>query len=479
MIDPDAVLRALLRQDFRAFLYQSFQTLHAGTAYQQNWHLDHLAWRMMAVRQGRHRRLIVNLPPRSLKSMLISIAFPAWTLGHDPAARIIVASYSDDLARKLSRDFRTVMEADWYRRTFPATRVNPLKRGESEIETTARGFRLATSVGGTLTGRGADIIIVDDPAKPSEAMSAAERARINEWFDHTLLSRLDDKARGVLMVVMQRLHAGDLTGHLLDKGGYERIAIPAVAPEDAEYEVGRNRTHRVRAGELLHADREGPDIQDEIRRAIGTRNFAAQYLQEPLPDGGNVFRLDWFANRYERAPDAGQVVQSWDVGLETASSNDYSVCTTWRMVRNVYYLLDVRRERLAFPDLLRAVEEEASRHRAHRVVIEDVGPGKALIQSARPRLRNPVAAYLPKVDKETRATQQSAVVEAGRVCLPLDAPWLAVFLSEILAFPNGRFDDQVDSLVQFLAWAEHTPGVQLPAIDFGQFLVRSASRPSW
>jgi len=460
--NSDVAAEALLRLDFRAFLHRTFATLNPGTAYQQNWHLEYLSRLMMEVREGRHRRLLVNLPPRSLKSICMSVAFPAWVLGHDPSAKIIAVSYSDDLARKLSRDFRTVIESNWYRRTFPGTRVNPQKRGESEIETTAKGFRMATSVGGTLTGRGADIIIVDDPAKAEEAMSAADRGRVNHWFDHTLLSRLDDKALGILLVVMQRLHANDLTGHLLEKGGYEQIAIPAIAQDGVEYRVGKRLIHRSQAGEPLQPEREGLDVLDELRGSIGTRYFAAQYLQNPLPDGGNVFRSDWFVARFERPARFDQVVQSWDVGLETGIANDFSVCTTWGMVKNVYYLLDVRRERLAFPDLLRAVEDEARRHGARRVVIEDIGPGKALIQSVKPRLSIPVIAYQPKVDKETRATQQSAAAEAGRVRLPVDASWLPGFMAEILAFPNGRHDDQVDSMVQFLAWAEAHP--RFPAI---------------
>jgi hypothetical protein len=169
-------LEAVLRADFRAFAHKVFQTLAPGQTYIPNWHIEAIADRLEQVRRGKVRRQIINMPPRSLKSIMSSVAFPAFCLGHDPTRRIICVSYSGDLAKKHSNDFRAVIEAPWYQSAFPATRIGRFKDSEVEIEFTARGFRLATSVGGTLTGRGGDLIVIDDPLKPDDALSETKRS---------------------------------------------------------------------------------------------------------------------------------------------------------------------------------------------------------------------------------------------------------------------------------------------------------------
>jgi hypothetical protein len=169
-------LEALLRNDFRAFVHKVFTTLAPGQDYVRSWHLDALAWQLDRVRRGENRRLIINMPPRSLKSIATSVAFPAFVLGWDPSRRIICVSYSGDLAKKHSNDFRAILESRWYRSIFPTARIGPFKNSETEIELTKRGFRLATSVGGTLTGRGGDLIIIDDPLKPDDAYSDTKRS---------------------------------------------------------------------------------------------------------------------------------------------------------------------------------------------------------------------------------------------------------------------------------------------------------------
>src|SRR6516162_3666007 len=201
---------ALLHDDFTSFAAYCFRELNPRARLAMNWHVEVMAGKLMAVREGRIRRLIICVPPRHLKSLLASVAFPAWCLGHDPSAQIICTSYAQDLADKLSRDCRRIITADRYQKLFPATRLSPTRQAVPEFETTAQGFRIATSVGGVLTGRGADMIIIDDPLKPEEALSQAQRQAANEWYDHTLYSRLNDKLSGAIVVVMHRLHEDDL-----------------------------------------------------------------------------------------------------------------------------------------------------------------------------------------------------------------------------------------------------------------------------
>ncbi len=211
------------------------------------------------------------MPPRSLKSITASVAFPAYVLGHDPSRRFICVSYSGDLSRKHSNDFRAAIESPWYRRTFANVRIRPYKNSETEIELTARGFRLATSVGGTLTGRGGDIIVIDDPLKPDDAMSETKRSAANQWFANTLLSRLDDKRTGAIVVVMRRVHMDDLTGFLLSQSNeWELLSLPAIAEFEEIVPLGNGRTHHRRFGEALSPEREPLHVLEALKLQIGS-----------------------------------------------------------------------------------------------------------------------------------------------------------------------------------------------------------------
>src|SRR5689334_6947202 len=271
-----AQYETLLRQDFATFAARCFQDLNPQTELAMNWHLEVIAAKLTAVREGKIRRLIINLPPRHLKSLMASIAFPAWCLGHDPSAQILCVSYAQDLADKLSRDCRHIVASDWYRTLFP-TRLSPQRAAMPEFDTTAQGCRLATSVGGVLTGRGADLIVIDDPLKPEEALSQTQRQAANDWFDHTLYSRLNDKLAGAILLIMHRLHEDDLTGHVLAQEAWDVVRLPAIAEEDeallVDTALGPQHFAR-RRGAALHAEREPDAVLAHLRRTIGEYNFA-------------------------------------------------------------------------------------------------------------------------------------------------------------------------------------------------------------
>src|SRR6266481_6029452 len=247
----DRVLRAILRTELPFFIRKVFTTISPSDTYLHNWHVDAVTHQLMRVQAGEICRLLINQPPRSLKSICTSVAYVAWLLGHDPTRRVIVVSYSNEFAAELHRQFRMVIDAPWYRALFPAMR--PAKDSGTELVTTAGGSRYATSVGGTLTGRGADLIIVDDPLKAEEAMSEPARRRVIDWYGGTLVSRLNDKERGPIIVVMQRLHENDLAGYLLGQGGWEHLDLPAIAVEDSVIPIGPAKMITRRRGEILHA----------------------------------------------------------------------------------------------------------------------------------------------------------------------------------------------------------------------------------
>ncbi len=229
-LSPSAY-RAFCRHAFYTFMHRAFLELNPRTQFLHTWHNELIASKLEACRRGEITRLIINVPPRSLKSHSAAVAFPAFVLGHNPSAQIICASYGQDLANKHSLDCRTIMASEWYRSLF-RTRLSPQKQSIQEFLTTQNGFRMATSIGGVLTGRGADIIIIDDPLKPDEALSETQRTAVNNWFDHTLYSRLNDKRTGCIIIIMQRLHEDDLVGHVLEQGGWDLLKLPAIAEEE-------------------------------------------------------------------------------------------------------------------------------------------------------------------------------------------------------------------------------------------------------
>jgi predicted phage terminase large subunit-like protein len=450
-----AVVAALLRRDLSSFVRKSFQTILPGTPYLSNWNINAIVYQLMRVHAGDLRRLLINQPPRSLKSICVSVAFVAWLLGLNPTRRVVVVSYSNEFAAELHRQFRMVIDAPWYGALFPAMR--PARDTGTELVTTAGGSRYATSVGGTLTGRGADLIIIDDPLKAEEAMSEPARKRVIDWYAGTLVSRLNDKEKGPIVVVMQRLHENDLAGHLLGQGGWHHLDLPAIAVEDNVIPVGPDQQYNRRCGEVLHADRESKAVLDQIKAEIGSLMFSAQYQQRPVPLEGNLIRREWF-RVYDQLPQkepSGRIVQSWDVATMTGEANDFSVCTTWLINKADFYLIDVFRGRLQYPDLRRKVISLAATHGAQTILIENAGPGMQLLQdlqSARPPGMNRPIGLKPEGSKADRMAAQTAKIEAGHVHLPWDSEWLATFLNELLAFPHGKHDDQVDSVSQFLNW---------------------------
>ena len=468
MRDDPRLLRALLRERLGSFAQKTFATLEPGVEYRHSWHLDHLAWQLTRVARGEVRRLIINVPPRSMKSITVSIAFTAWLLGHDPRRRIICVSYAEELARKLSLDTRRVLETAWFRALFPACQLVPRRQRDGELTTTQQGGRLALGLGGALTGRGADVIVIDDPMKAQSAVSAAERQRVIDVYEGTLVSRLNDKQRGAIVLVMQRLHEDDLCGHLLERAGedWEVVSLPAIASEDSEYRLSDRpgHVHLRRCGEVLQPEREPLDVLEGLRRQLGSMTFNAQYQQAPVPAGGNVIRREWLRS-YDDVPERFDlVVAAWDTASTLSERSDWSVGLVWGAVGLDHYLLDVHRLRCELPELRRAIVGLSQRWSVDATLIEKTHLGHALLQDLRRTRELRAILVEPRYDKEARLLAQSARFEAGQVHLPVQAPWLGDYVSELLAFPNGRHDDQVDATSYALHYlTDRTSRLQPPA----------------
>ena len=338
-VPKSRIVEAACRTDFVSFFRKCFHTLMPHAVLLMNWHIYAMAFKFEQVRFGKIKRLIINVPPRSLKSTMM-VAFAAFLLGLDPTLRIIVVTYGSDLSIKFTNDLRAILNASWYRRLFPGTHISSIKNTEVEVQTTRSGFFLATSIDGALTGRGGDIVFVDDPVKPMDALSDVKREHVNIWFNNTLVSRLDNKQTGRIILLMQRLHKHDLAGTLQrSSSDWTTLALPAISEREERIQISDTEYYTRRVGEVLHEEREPPDVLDQIRRQIGTEMFAAQYQQSPMHPDSLVMNQGWI-QRYDRLPTPTynfKIIQSLDTASKDGELNDYSACVTLLYHAGRYY----------------------------------------------------------------------------------------------------------------------------------------------
>lgn len=446
------IMDAMLRTDFPTFVARAMAELEPGTTYTENWHVQLLCDRLERVRVGTERRLMINLPPRSLKSMIASIAYAAWVLGHDPSRRIMCVTYSRDVAKAQAQLFKKLVEAPWFRRVFPHCRAAQ-HTSLMDWQTRDGGGRLATSIQGSMLGRGADIIIIDDPNKGQEIHSQVARDKVKLAYDQTISTRLNHPKESAIICVMQRLHQDDLAGHMLEQETWHHIVLPAVSEATGTWDIGWGLTHRLRKGDLLQPDRMGlPELQLK-QRQMGMTMYQAQYQQQPIPPDGIVIRDAWL-RYYDSAPSDGFVARyaSWDTASSLSEDADYSVGTVWGVGSDGYiYLLDVVRGRWQAPDLTRKIVDTHNRHKAHQTIIEDSDIGRAILQTLRrtEAIGVPII-YKVRIDKLARMEARASMFETGKVLLRADAAWLPAYKQELLGFPNARHDDQVDSTSQAL-----------------------------
>jgi predicted phage terminase large subunit-like protein len=452
---PPALQEALLRTHLSAFTQAAFAELNPGVKLIWAQYLDLICAHLEAVAHGKIKRLIITEPPRYLKSICVSVALPAFVLGHYPHQEIMCVSYGQDLAKKFSEDTLKVLQSRFFTSIFG--QVLPRRRQSlNSLRTKEGGGRQATSIDGVATGRGTDLMIFDDPQKPGETLSEATRRSTNAALENTFLSRLNNPATARIVIVMQRLHEDDFVAHAQALGDdWVVLNLPAIAEQDEVIpftcSLGDGVFKR-REGEALHPERI-PLAQLEIqRKAMGEAVWATQYQQRPTPAGGGLVKVEWF-KRYAEAdlPSSfDRVVQSWDTANKIAEWNDYSVCTTWGVKGRNIYLLHVYRARLEFPDLKRAVVRQAQMHEATVVFVEDHASGTQVIQELRRENFGKIRGIKHTSDKEVRMVNQTALIENGFVFIPEAAPWLEAYLGELEVFPNGKFDDQVDSTSQAL-----------------------------
>ena len=410
---------------------------------------------MEDVARGRVKRLIINIPPRYLKSIICSVAFPAWMLGRIPDKRLIVASYSRQLAAKHSIDCRNIMQTQWYKKNFPYTKIPKGSNEKYKFCTTRNGFRFATSTGSTLTGEGGDILIADDPQNPVHIYKKSNRTKAIKWFDGVFSSRLNDKKTGTIIVIMQRLHVDDLSAHLLKTDMWSHVCLPAVNDCHQIFLLHGDIVYIRKSGTILHEKMENKATLDNVRKELGEHNYLAQYQQEPIDFSGNMIMNEWlkFFDINELNAKFTDFVYyiSIDCASGVGTENDFTAIAVFTVFEENFYLCEMLQLKLAYPELKKEVEHVIRKYSPLAVLIEDKSNGASMIQDLGTEHNN-IIAIKPTRSKEFRVNEILVSIEAGRLWIANNQKWTAALVDELLAFPGGKHDDQVDAISQFINW---------------------------
>jgi predicted phage terminase large subunit-like protein len=455
------------------FIQQAWPIIEPGRQYMHNWHIDAVAEHLEATLAGDIKRLIVNIPPRAMKSIACTVMFPAWCWTKNPALRFITASYSQSLSIKHSLDRRAIIESDWYQAAWKKVRMAADQNMKMEFQNTEKGVMFATSIGGTVTGKGGDFLILDDPLSPKEALSETERASTWSFISQTLLNRLDVPKEGRIICVMQRLHEEDPTGKFIEQGGWTHLKIPVEAPSRKKYVLPMTGRVIIRkAGELLWSERWGKPELVQSKRDLGSYGYAGQMMQEPAPAEGGMLQRAWFAKalyglmtkEWETAAraiasTADGVILSVDATFKDSDGTDFVSIQVWAYKRSHKYLLDMVTERMGFTATQAAIISMVAKWSIDGLkLIEDKANGPAVIETLRDIVPG-IKAIEPQGGKIARASAASPDIEAGNVHLPAHAPFTEDLIQQCALFPNGTHDDMVDGMTQAIIFLNKRPGL--------------------
>lgn len=466
MIDLQSISehkKRMAQEDYISFCHQVMHNYDAAPHI-----INHLVPVLMKAMLTPNYRGIITLPPRHSKSLNVSEKMPAFYLGLFPQNRVISASHTGNLANTFSRRVRNTIQSPRY--PFDHVRVADDKGAVQAWDVTYKGEQgggyYAVGVGGTPTGQGANLIIIDDPIRSAaDADSQLVRDNLWEWFTETMYTRLEPG--GSILITATRWHDDDLSGRLLKQsrdGGeqWEHTHLPAINDQN----------------EPLWPTRWSLPALQRIRAAVGSRAWAAQYQGTPTLESGSIVKKHWLLP-YEVRPHNLRVIQSWDTAYETAKHNDYSVCVTLGYNGYERFIIDVYREKLEYPDLKRMIRSMYLRYRPQAILMENASAGRSIVQDnndaremASDRLPIiPVTVPTIRNWKEVRIQELTPVFESGRVRVPTVATWLDEFTDELTRFPLGSHDDQVDAIGQALYYLENdvkmgiTEGTWLPDGD--------------
>ncbi|MEO0938802.1 MAG: phage terminase large subunit [Pseudomonadota bacterium] len=442
---------AIQRQNFYLFMKQGFASTHPGRTLSEDDYLEALGFALQNTVETPGGRLMVTMPPRYLKSFAASVALPAWLIGKNPTLKIVVATYADGLAQDHARQFRRLILSGHYQRVFPGLATQNLTGSLLNCVTRGGGGRRAVTVGGTVTGLGADILIVDDIMKASDATSDVRREEARRFFDETLYTRLNNKAEGQIIVVGQRLHQDDIIAHLAERQTFENLNLPAIAESETTHQLYNGYVWNRDRGEVLARNHEDANALERIKADMGESAFRTQYQQDPASAGSAMLNAEKLTLLSRKdLPDAWlHIVQTWDTAIKDGPNCDYSVGMAFGWDDTRWVLLDVVRRRMNFADLKVAARRFCTKWSAARVLVEDSANGSALVLDLR-KEKLPFKTLSVKGSKEERFAIAAEYLETGKIALLEDAPYFQDLRRELLSFPTGRHDVQVDALSLFV-----------------------------
>lgn len=441
----------LARQSLYEFMRQAWPIVEPGVPFVDGWHLQAIAQHLEAVSAGHIRNLIINIPPRHAKSLLVAVFWPCWEWTQYPARRWLFASYANSLSIRDSLKCRRIIESPWYQARYGHVfRLTDDQNAKIKFENDKTGYRLATSVGGAVTGEGGDRVVVDDPHNMLEVESDVEREKVLTWWDEAMSTRLNDPKTGARVIVMQRLHERDLTGHALEQGGYEHLCLPAEYEPTARVTSLGFSDPRTTDGALLWPERVGPDEIAAFKRMLGPYGYAGQMQQQPSPRIGGMFQVGWFRKEPAAPAHFAAIVRYWDKAGAMPGKGDWTVGVLMgRTIDNYYWILDVVRGQWPSDERNKVIVETAKTDRLRYPnvktwVEQPPGLGKESTDAVvRLLAGHNVQADPVHRDKIERAEPVSSQLRAGNVRM-LEAPWNGPYLAVMCTFPTGAHDDDVD-----------------------------------
>jgi predicted phage terminase large subunit-like protein len=475
--DPDRKPTMSLVQ----FVREGWDVLEPGTHYEEGWHIEAICQHLEAVSRGDIRQLLINIPPGHMKSLIVSVFWPAWMWTWKPTWRALFASYDLTLSIRDSVKTRQLLESDWFRETFsPKWKFATDQNVKSYFENSERGFRIALAVGSKATGFRADCVVVDDPLNAEDRFSDEKRKKSIRWWDTTMSSRLSNMSTGSRVVIMQRLHQEDLAGHLIEKGGYEHLMLPSEFEPDraASTSIGW-KDPRTKAGELLFPAMFGAEVIAQAKTDLGTVDYDGQHQQRPTALEGSLFKRAWW-KYYDIEPDRfDQILLSVDCSFKETTSGSFVVFQVWGKIGADMYLLAQIRVRIDFPKTIAAFRWIIKHDpRIGAKLVEDKANGPAVIATLKREIPG-IIAIPAEVSKEARWAAASPYVESGNCYLPskplaarwartlrdaareearswlhvddVKDDWVTEFVEELAAVPTSRFDDQADAAAQAIS----------------------------
>lgn len=463
---PESEIRLVVhaekaRRSLWEFARQAWHVHHPQVAFQDNWHIGAICEHLEAVSKKQIRQLLINVPPRFLKSFIVSVYWPAWEWIDSPHLQWIAAAAASDVVLRDARQHKEVCVSEWYQKSFmPQWNFDSAQDAKGYFVNTAGGARLSRSTGQRIIGLGGHRILVDDPIDAADAFS--DKKQLTEhirWFD-TVLSTRKNSPDTPIVIIMQRLHERDLSGHLLDRGGWEHLCLPN------EFDGAKRTTFlgaydpRKKKGELLFPDRLTTDETERKKKALGLAAYSGQYQQEPAPAEGVIFREHTFQYWLpEKLPKFDYVLGAWDCTYgSTTSDADFVVGQTWGIHGAKRYLLHpCERRRMTVPDMLEAIKEQIRLWPSIRaVIVENKAKGKEVVEALSREIPGLVGWNPTGQSKQGRAYAVTPQFEAGQIFFPHPEYYGWVrdhFLPEVLRFPSARHDDQVDAMTMALIWA--------------------------